>query len=127
MAEVTLDTQADSRDRWAVALSFLCIAQCLLLPFIASALPMLNLWWLTDQYLHPMMLTLVIPLTAFALWPAYRRHGSSLPIAIAIPAISLLVVGAFIPESLIEKVLTVGGAGILAVAHIINIRLNSAA
>jgi cation transport ATPase len=130
MTEIVMENQSVSqnnlRDKWALALSFICIAQCLALPLVASALPMMNIWWLSDAYLHPFMLMVVIPLTFFALVPSYRAHQDKMPLIIAVPAILLLAIGAFIPESLIEKLFTIGGAAVLATAHIINIRLSRA-
>jgi len=58
------------------------------------------------------------------LLPGYFRHRNLKPLLIAIPSLSLLIVGAFIGESMMEKYLTISGAIILAVAHLLNIGLN---
>ena len=112
------------RDKIAVALSMLCILQCVFLPVVVTMIPFLDIWWLSDHFLHPFLLLIVIPLTLVTLLPGYLRHKNLQPIIIATPALALLVIGAFIPESFEEKVLTVMGALILATAHIRNMVLN---
>ncbi len=112
------------RDKIAVSLSMFCVLQCIFMPFLVTLLPFLDFWWLSDEFLHPLLLIVVIPLTFLALFPGYFRHHNLKPLLIAIPALSLLIVGAFIGESMMEKFLTIGGAIILAAAHLFNIGLN---
>ena len=112
------------RDKIAVTLSMLCILQCLFLPLLVTLLPFLDFWWLSDQFLHPFLLLVIIPLTMVTLLPGYFRHKNIQPLMIAAPALVLLAIGAFIPESMGEKLLTVVGAITLAVAHIRNLSLN---
>lgn len=114
----------ETKDKIAVTLSMLCILQCLFLPFLVTMIPFLDFWWLSDHFLHPFLLLIVIPLTFLTLLPGYLQHRNLQPLTIALPAIVLLVVGAFIPESMGEKMMTVAGALILAFAHIRNILLN---
>ena len=112
------------RDKIAVTLSMLCILQCLFLPLLVAMVPLLNIWWLSDHYLHPKLLFIVIPLTLLTLVPGYFRHRNYRPLMIAAPALLLLIIGAFIPESVVEKLLTIVGALSLAAAHIKNMSLN---
>ena len=112
------------RDKIAIALSMLCVLQCLFLPFVIMALPFLDIWWLSDEFLHPFLLLVVIPLTLLTLIPAFRHHKRLQPLIIATPALILLSIGAFIPVSNLEKMLTIVGAITLATAHIRNIILN---
>jgi len=114
----------ETKDKIAVTLSMLCILQCLFLPILVTMIPFLDFWWLSDYFLHPFLLLIVIPLTILTLLPGYFQHKNAQPLKIAAPALALLVVGAFIPESTEEKMMTVAGALILAVAHIRNILLN---
>jgi len=116
----------DKRDKIAVFLSMLCILQCLFLPILISLIPLLNIWWLNDEFLHPILLFVVIPLTLFTLIPGYKHHHNRLPLQLAAPALTLLIIGAFIPQNIIEKMLTVSGALILSFAHIRNLILNRA-
>lgn len=115
---------SEFRDKIAVTLSMLCILQCLFLPIVVTLLPLMNIWWLSDHVLHPFMLLFVIPLTLLSLIPGYFKHKDLQPLLIAIPALSLLIIGAFMPVTLTEKLLTVAGAGLLAFAHIRNLILN---
>lgn len=115
------------RDKIAITISMLCVLQCLFLPFIVIALPFLDIWWLSDHFLHPFLLLVVIPLTLVTLVPAYQHHKNVQPLIIATPALILLSIGAFIPVNNLEKAMTVIGALTLATAHIRNIILSKRA
>ena len=112
------------RDKLAVTLSMICVLQCLFLPFIVMAIPFLDFWWLSDHFLHPFLLVIVIPLTLVTLIPSYKQHKNTLPLWLAAPGLVLLSIGAFIPETTTEKILTVLGASFLASAHLRNIILS---
>ncbi len=111
------------RDRLAIFLSALCVLQCLFLPFVVTLLPFLDMWWLSDAVLHPFLLVFVVPLTFYALLPARVKHGSNVPIKLAIPGLVMLFAGVFMEQTIAEKVLTVIGATLLAAAHTKNIFL----
>ena len=112
------------RDRLAIFLSALCVVQCLFLPVIVTFLPFLDMWWLSDAVLHPTLLFFVVPLTFYALVPARKKHGSNLPLKLAMPGLMMLFAGIFMHQTTLEKVLTVIGALLLAAAHINNIILS---
>ena len=114
---------AKLRDRLAIFLSALCVVQCLFLPFVVTFLPFLDLWWLSDHFLHPFLLLFVTPLTFYTLLPARAKHGSNVPMQLAMPGLLLLFVGAFMEQTMAEKTLTVIGASFLAGAHVKNILL----
>ena len=112
------------RDKLAIVLSAVCVLQCLLLPFVVTLIPFLDLWWLSDHFLHPFLLLFVVPLTFYALLPARAKHGSNTPLKLAIPGLMMLFAGVFMEQTMAEKVLTVLGASLLALAHIRNIILS---
>jgi hypothetical protein len=112
------------RDKIAVALSMFCVLQCLFLPFLISFLPLMDIWWLSDTFLHPFLLLVVIPLTIITLYPSFKHHNNLKPMLLAIPALILLSIGAFIHEGIAEKSLTIAGASILASAHLYNMFLS---
>ena len=112
------------RDRLAIVISALCVLQCLFLPFVVTFLPFLDMWWLSDAVLHPILLALVVPLTFYALLPARAKHGSNVPLKLAIPGLMMLFAGVFMEQTTAEKVLTVVGAVLLAIAHLKNIMLS---
>ena len=120
---MTHTTTTDFRDKIAITLSMLCVLQCLFLPFVISFLPLMDIWWLSDSFLHPFLLLIVIPLTVLTLYPGYKRHKNTQPMLLASPALILLIIGAFIGEGAEEKYLTIFGALILASAHIRNLIL----
>ena len=112
------------RDRLAIFLAALCVVQCLFLPFVVTLLPFLDMWWLSDAVLHPFLLVFVTPLTFYALVPARKKHGSNIPLKLAIPGLMMLFAGVFMEQTIAEKFLTVIGASLLALAHLKNILLS---
>jgi hypothetical protein len=114
------------RDKIAVALSMFCVLQCLFLPVVISFLPLMDIWWLSDSFLHPLLLLVVIPLTVMTLYPSFKHHDNLKPILLATPALILLIIGAFIGEGVTEKLLTIGGALVLASAQLYNMLLSKA-
>jgi hypothetical protein len=112
------------RDRLAIFLSALCVVQCLFLPVVVTFLPFLDIWWLSDHFLHPFLLLIVVPLTLYTLLPARAKHLSNAPLKLAIPGLMLLFAGVFMEQTVMEKILTVIGASFLAAAHIKNILLS---
>ena len=117
---------AKFRDRLAIFLSALCVVQCLFLPVVVSVLPILDLWWLSDHFMHPFLLVFVTPLTFYTLLPSRAKHKNNLPLQLAMPGLFLLFVGAFMEQTAMEKSLTVVGATLLAGAHLKNILLSRA-
>lgn len=112
------------KDRLAILLSALCVVQCLMLPAMVTVVPVLDIWWLSDSIMHPVLLTIVTPLTFYTLMPARERHGSNVPLQLALPGLMMLFAGVFMEQTLMEKTLTVIGASLLAAAHLKNIFLN---
>ncbi|MDF1667836.1 MAG: MerC domain-containing protein [Planctomycetota bacterium] len=77
-----------SLDRWGIAASGFCLVHCVALPFVAMALPALESHG--HEWLHGVLLLLVIPLAIFALGTGLRRHGKRLPTVIGALGCSLL-------------------------------------
>ena len=121
---MTKQTNGKLRDQLAIILSAVCVLQCLLLPFVVTLIPFLDIWWLSDHFLHPFLLVFVVPLTFYALMPARAKHQSNTPLKFAIPGLMLLFAGVFMEQTMAEKVVTVLGACLLAMAHIKNILLS---
>lgn len=78
-----------SLDRWGMAASGFCLVHCMALPLVAMALPALESH--DHEWVHGLLLLLVIPLAVFALGSGLRRHGKRLPTALGLTGCSLLV------------------------------------
>lgn len=112
-------------DSVAIGLSGLCLAHCLALPVAASLLPVMGVWaeaewthWLFAFVAAPVSLWTLARGTAPA-WPVARRATLTLAGA----GLALLFAGAAeFPSHDLETPVTVVGALLLAIAHILNWR-----
>lgn len=112
-------------DRVAIGLSGLCVLHCLALPVILIAAPFLG--GFADDHLHAQMLVLVLPISVIALATGFRRHQNRHIIAWAVVGMVLLVLGGTVMHAqfglVMDRVFTIGGSAVLAVAHWYNARL----
>jgi hypothetical protein len=114
-------------DRSAVGLSVLCIAHCLIVPFVVTMVPSLAAYWFAGENLHLMLLYLVLPTTIVGIGLGCRRHRSYGILFWAGSGPLLLVFAFLFGHNLFgeaaERLLTVVGAGCVMIAHIQNFRL----
>lgn len=108
-------------DRAGVAGSVLCIAHCILTPFLAAVLPILAA---TEKGTH-IGLTLGLMLVgALAFLSGYRRHRKRHLALVAGSGFAMLCLAAFAPEGMaseeVETALTVTGGMCLVFAHLRN-------
>ena len=113
-------------DRMAICVSAACLAQCLLLPVLVVATPLVSVGFLGDELFHLFLLMVIVPvsLMAFALGYRMHRNGSMLVLG----GIGLaLVVGAAVFEATVlhglaaALVTTLGGLFLIA-GHWLNLR-----
>lgn len=118
--------QSDALDKAAVALSGLCLLHCLLLPVIITLLPFLDRF--SDRHLHAEILIIVLPVSLIALTLGFRRHADKRVVGLGIAGLLLLLVGATLAHNLFgvvaDRMLTIAGSVILALAHYRNSRLS---
>jgi hypothetical protein len=114
-------------DRSAVGLSVLCIAHCLIVPFVVTMVPSLAAYWFAGENLHLMLLYLVLPTTIVGIGLGCRRHRSYGILFWAVSGPLLLVFAFLFGHNLfgeaVERLLTLVGAGCVMIAHIQNFRL----
>lgn len=110
-------------DASAMALSGLCLAHCLLLPLLASLLPLLGRWS-EAEWVHIVFAGIAVPLSGYTLWRAQRRQPLSTAVwAVAFVGLASLLLGALgWPEPTLETPLTVAGSLLVAATHLRNLQ-----
>lgn len=115
-------TTADGWDRAGVIGSLVCIAHCVITPFLAAALPVLAV---TEKQTHIGLTVILMLFGLLAFVPGYRRHSKPHISLLAVAAFAMLVIVAFIPEGIasesMETGLTVAGGVLLIAAHLTNV------
>jgi hypothetical protein len=110
-------------DRWAIALSGLCFAHCLLTAAILTAAGSAALTPIfINPIIHEIGLLLAIALGALALGFGLRSHGRIGPAAIGGVGIALMIGAIATGHGPMEIPLTMAGVAMLAAAHIWNRR-----
>lgn len=114
-------------DKMAISLSLLCAIHCLVTPLAAVMLPSIAALSLDDEVYHVWMLIAVLPLSAYALTMGCTKHKRYRLLLIGSAGLLLLGVAAFLAHDLLgrawEILLTLVGAGIIALGHFFNFRL----
>ncbi|MBT8112468.1 MAG: MerC domain-containing protein [Gammaproteobacteria bacterium] len=126
--------QHETFDRFAIALSSLCVIHCIALPIVASVTPLLMSTInhgnaVHEFWFHQFILIFIIPVSVLALVAGFRCHRKNLPLLLGSIGLSILVIVALFAEQLIslqlmshtgETILTVIGGVIHAAGHITN-------
>lgn len=109
-------------DALAIGASALCLLHCIALPAVLLLLPALAAILIVPEAFHLAALVFAVPTSAAALLAGYRGHRRLLPAIIAGPGTVLLALGALLGDGASETVLTISGALLLSVAHVLNWR-----
>ena len=121
-----MDNPTIKMDKASIGLSLLCVAHCLLTPIAVVMLPVLGASFLEDERFHYAILFLVLPTSLVSLGLGCRKHGHFEILAIGVTGLFLLFLILILGDELLgetgEKVSTVAGALIIAMAHIRNFR-----
>ncbi|MFP7722682.1 MerC domain-containing protein [Lysobacter sp. A3-1-A15] len=120
----------ETADRVGFAASFLCAIHCALLPLVLALAPAFGLklggWVDFDQA----FVVFATVLGATTLTLGYRRHRGFHAWALLLPGLALVWAASFTPlhnHSTTHMVMMVGGGVMLALAHLLNLRLTHAA
>ncbi len=111
----------DRFDRAGIFLSGLCVVHCVLGLVIVSFLG-LGGGALLAPSIHRVGLALAVIIGALALGAGFVRHGRSAPLLLGAFGLSLMAAALAVGHGLGEAVLTIGGVGIVASAHLWNLR-----
>ena len=121
-----ISTQAFT-DKTAISLSLLCVIHCLVSPLIIVMLPGLTALQFDGEAFHAWMVLAVIPTSVYALTMGCKRHKRYRLLVMGLVGLLFLLSAVLAGEQLIsefqEKMLTVTGAAIIALAHYRNYRL----
>ncbi len=107
-------------DRYAVALSGLCLVHCLATAVLLGVLASVS-GYLGQPIFHEVGLTLAMILGAVALGRGALDHGFLLPTAVGGLGLVLMAIGLTLHESGGEPLFTAVGVTVLALAHRLNI------
>ena len=114
-------------DKTAMSLSLLCTIHCLIFPLLAVFLPSMIALPLQDEIFHVWLVIAVVPVSAYALTMGCKNHKRYQILLIGSIGLLISSVVAFFGHDLLgealEKVFTVIGAMVIAIAHIWNYRL----
>lgn len=114
-------------DRLGAVASFLCAIHCAALPFVLAILPALGLGFLASHGFEHVFIICASALAAGSLVYGYRRHRVRIALMLLAPGLVLLWVGGFLfdlhPGFSWHPILVASGGTLVAVAHIINLRL----
>ena len=116
----------EKADKFAISVSLLCALHCAVLPSLWVLIPTFGLFGLDSEAVHLWMLVVVIPVSAVALTTGARKHGRHLLMVLGIFGLVVLAAAVILGEDLLgesgEKLVTVFGSAIVAVAHFRNYR-----
>lgn len=114
-------------DKLAIGLSVACAIHCLALPLFVSIMPAYLATTVSDESFHFWMATVVVPISVLALTLGCKKHKSILIVGLGLFGLALLIGAVILGEDYLgetlEKLLTLGGATIIAVSHLWNFRL----
>ncbi len=115
-------------DGIGIGLSSLCLAHCLLLPLAIVAIPAISVGILASEWVHWLLLALALPISLYAFWRGRRHHQQWQPGAFGLTGLALMLCAVALPVGeIMETVLTVIGAILLATGHVVNQRSLTAA
>jgi hypothetical protein len=112
-------------DLVGLVLSGSCLVHCLALPIALVAAPSLAVWLgETETTVHWVLFTIAAVISGGALYTGFRRHGAGLVVAVGmIGLLVMAVAAAHLFGRSLEAALTLVGASLLALAHVVNLRL----
>lgn len=112
-------------DQFSIGLSLLCAIHCLFLPLLLVLLPGLGALQFDNEAFHLWILIAVIPISLIALSLGCKKHDSFSLFILGSTGLMLLLFAAIWGHELVgdagEKVLTLIGSSLVAIAHFVNL------
>lgn len=103
-----------------MTLSFACIVHCFFAPSIMIIAYGFLSFSLDNELIHYAILMIALPISIIALSLGYRNHRTISFLIIGLFGLSLLTLAVFIGDEMIERIITLSGALIVAFAHFRN-------
>jgi hypothetical protein len=116
-------------DRVGATASFLCAIHCAALPFVLAILPFIGLGFLADHAFERGFVMFACALALISLISGYRHHHRPLPLLLALPGLTLLILGVTFAEKFgigVHSVMVTCGGLLVASAHYVNLRTQRA-
>ena len=114
-------------DKFAVSTSTLCAIHCLALPLLIGVFPVLGTTIFGYDRFHEVLLWAVVPMTVISLTLGCKKHKSLSTALLGVVGLTILIVAVILGhESLTvssERILTLIGVSVVALAHIRNYKL----
>ena len=126
MLKIKAFANGEMLDRFGVVASCACAVHCFLMPLVISALPLLGLSFFADARTEWAFVCLSIGLGVLSLLPGYlKHHKRRRPLALFVAGICLIVVARLLlnEDFRLETPVVVTGGLLVAIAHLINIKL----
>jgi hypothetical protein len=109
---------ADKSDVVGTVLSGVCMVHCVSTPVLVTAAPAAAS---VLGGFHPVLLGGVALVGLWAFWPGFKRHRRPEVLVLAVSGFALLALAALVfEESVLETVLSLGGAALMMGAHLRN-------
>lgn len=113
-------------DRFAMILSAACMVHCMATPFFVALLPVVGVSLLSDEAFHQFLLFLVVPASIWGLTSGCRRHRELGIAAIGAVGLTILISAGIAGHALYgeggERMVTIVGSALVAIAHLMNYR-----
>jgi hypothetical protein len=115
-------------DSMGLALSGACLLHCALVSVAVVAAPAASAWLgATENAVHWLLVMIALVVSGWALYSGFKRHAAATVVMLGGFGLIVMFVGAaHLFGRTAETMLTLTGAGIVAAAHIINLRLCTA-
>ena len=114
-------------EKLAIGLSLMCVIHCLFLTGLLALLPSMAALKLDNEAFHLWMVVALLPCSGYSLTLGCKQHKRYRLLIMGSIGLTLLVIALVLGEERIgeacEKILTVLGAGFVAVGHWCNFRL----
>ena len=111
-------------DRFAIALSGLCLLHCLLIPVIVVVAPAVSALVLgTETTVHWIFLAFAVPTSCWALVRGFTRRHDLRALVSGLVGLFVMFLGvSHLFHPALEVPVTVVGVGLVVVAHVLNLR-----
>lgn len=108
-----------------MTISTLCFVHCMITPVFLISLPWVGQYF-HDPVFHIVIFLVVVPVGLYAFWQGHRHHKNLSVLAIGVPGLLMVGLGAFIPTEVTDiigkETMTIVGSLFLLTAHYLNWR-----